>query len=175
MPVYQLGPRQPLIDPTAYVAPGSQIIGDVVLQALSSVWLNARLRGDNEPIVIGEGSNVQESSVLHTDMGSPLTLGRNVTVGHLAMLHGCLIDDESLIGMQAVVLNGAKIGKQCIIGAGALVTGGMVIPDQSLVMGAPAKIIRSLRPEEIAKMAEGAQGYQARAVRYRKDLQEVKG
>jgi carbonic anhydrase/acetyltransferase-like protein (isoleucine patch superfamily) len=173
MPIYSLGSRKPQVDPTAYVAPGAQIIGDVILHAGSSIWFNATLRGDNEPIIIGEGSNVQESSVLHTDMGSPLTLGRNVTVGHLAMLHGCLIDDESLIGMQAVVLNGAKIGKQCIIGAGALVTGGMVIPDQSLVMGSPAKIVRSLRPEEITKMAEGALGYQARAVRYRRELQGV--
>lgn len=173
MPVYQLGTRIPQIDPTAYVAPGAQVIGDVILRAASSIWFNASLRGDNEPIEIGEGSNVQESAVLHTDPGSPLVIGRQVTVGHQAMLHGCVIGDESLIGMQAIVLNGAHIGRNCIIGAGALVTGNMQIADGSLVMGSPAKIVRPVRPEEIAKIIEGAATYSARAIRFRETLQEI--
>jgi carbonic anhydrase/acetyltransferase-like protein (isoleucine patch superfamily) len=173
MPAYQLGSRSPQIDPTAYIAPGARVIGDVILKSASSIWFNASLRGDNEPIEIGEGSNVQESAVLHTDPGCPLTIGRNVTVGHLAMLHGCLIADESLIGMQAIILNGARIGRHCIIGAGALVTSNMEIPDSSLVMGSPAKIVRSLRTEEITKIIEGATTYSARAARYREELQEI--
>lgn len=173
MPAYQLGNRIPQIDPTAYIAPGAQIIGNVILKAASSIWFNASLRGDNEPIEIGEGSNVQESAVLHTDPGCPLTIGRQVTVGHQAMLHGCIIADESLIGMQAIVLNGAQIGRHCIIGAGALVTSNMVVPEGSLVMGSPGKIIRPVRAEEIAKVIEGAAHYSARAIRFRETLQEL--
>jgi carbonic anhydrase/acetyltransferase-like protein (isoleucine patch superfamily) len=173
MPVYQLGTQVPQIDPTAYIAPGAQVMGQVILKAASSIWFNASLRGDNEPIEIGEGSNVQESAVLHTDPGSPLVIGARVTVGHQAMLHGCLIGDESLIGMQAIVLNGAQIGRHCIIGAGALVTGNMSIPDGSLVMGSPAKVVRAVRPEEVIKIIEGATTYSARAIRFRETLQEI--
>jgi carbonic anhydrase/acetyltransferase-like protein (isoleucine patch superfamily) len=173
MPAYQLGTRIPQIDPTAYIAPGAQVIGHVILKPASSIWFNASLRGDNEPIEIGEGSNVQESAVLHTDPGCPLTIGRQVTVGHQAMLHGCIIADESLIGMQAIVLNGAQIGRHCIIGAGALVTSNMVVPDGSLVMGSPGKIMRPVRAEEIAKLIEGAANYSARAIRFRETLQEL--
>lgn len=174
MPAYRLGPRHPQIDPTAYIAPGAHVIGSVILHARSSIWFNATLRGDNELIEIGPGSNVQESSVLHTDPGNPLTVGAHVTVGHLAMLHGCWVGEESLIGMQAIVLNGAKIGRRCIIGAGALVTSHMEIPDESLVMGAPAKIIRRVKPEEIEKIIQGAKTYCERAAHYAFNLEETK-
>ena len=129
-----------------WVAPGASLIGRIILRDNASVWFNAILRGDNEPIIVGEGSNVQDGAVLHTDPGSPLTLGRDVTVGHLAMLHGCEVGDGSLVGIGAVVLNGARIGKNCLIGAKALVGEGKVIADGSLVLGAPGRVTRTLDP-----------------------------
>ena len=142
-----------------WIAPNATLIGRIVLRRNASVWFNAVLRGDNEPIVVGENSNVQDGAVLHTDMGSPLTLGRDVTVGHLAMLHGCEIGDGSLIGIGAVVLNGARIGRGCLIGAKTLVGEGKVIPDGSMVLGAPGRVVRTLDEESRAQLAAGAGHY----------------
>jgi carbonic anhydrase/acetyltransferase-like protein (isoleucine patch superfamily) len=146
-------------DGAHWVAPGAVLVGRVILRRNASVWFNAVLRGDNEPIVIGENSNIQDGAVLHTDMGSPLTIGRDVTVGHMAMLHGCQVGDGSLIGIGAVVLNGARIGKGCLIGAKALVGEGKEIPDGSVVLGAPGRIVRTLEPEDQVRLALGAQHY----------------
>ena len=144
MAIYQLGDCIPDIDPSAYIAESANVIGKVIIKANASIWFGVTIRGDNEPITIGENSNVQEGCVLHADPGLPLTIGRNVTVGHQAMLHGCTVGDGSLIGIQAVILNGAKIGKNCLVGAGALVTEGKEFPDNSLIIGSPAKVVRTL-------------------------------
>ncbi len=173
MPVYALGPHRPIVDPTATVTETAVVIGKVELHANSSVWFGATLRGDNEPIVIGKGSNVQEGAVLHTDPGSPLHVGENVTVGHQAMLHGCTIGTGSLIGIQAVVLNDAVIGRDCLIGACALVTSGSKIPDRSMVLGSPAKVVRTLTDEEIANMHKGIQTYVDRAAMFRRELKRI--
>jgi carbonic anhydrase/acetyltransferase-like protein (isoleucine patch superfamily) len=170
MPLFQLGQQKPQVHASVFVAPGAMVVGKVVLHENSSIWFNSSLRGDNDLIELGEGSNVQEGSVLHTDTGYPLTIGKHVTVGHQAMLHGCTIGDESLIGMQAIVLNGAKVGRHCIIGAGALVTGNTVIPDGSMVLGSPAKVIRELKPEEIEMIRQAASGYIDRAKLFKADL-----
>ncbi len=168
--IYALGELTPDIDPDAWVAPDANVIGRVILGAGASVWFGATLRGDNEPIVVGAGTNVQENCVFHTDMGAPLTIGRDCTIGHKAMLHGCTIGDESLIGMGATVLNGARIGRNCLIGAGALVTEGKEIPDGSLVMGMPAKVIRPLDDKAIAGLRASALHYQERARLFRDRL-----
>jgi carbonic anhydrase/acetyltransferase-like protein (isoleucine patch superfamily) len=175
MPFFQLGQERPKAHPSVFLAPGAVVVGRVELHANSSVWFNASLRGDNDLIVLGEGSNIQEGSVLHTDTGHPLTIGRHVTVGHQAMLHGCTIGDESLIGMQAIVLNGAKIGSHCIIGAGALVTGNAVIPNGSMVLGSPAKVVRPLKPEEIEMIQRAAAGYIDRAKLFGSELIALDG
>jgi carbonic anhydrase/acetyltransferase-like protein (isoleucine patch superfamily) len=146
-------------DGAFWVAPGATLIGHVILRRNASVWFNAVLRGDNEPIEVGENSNVQDGAVLHTDPGAPLTIGRDVTVGHLAMLHGCTIGDGSLIGIGSVILNGAKIGKGCLIGAKALVGENKEIPDGSVVLGAPGRIIRTLDEAGRAEIAKGADRY----------------
>ena len=153
-----------------FVADNATLIGNVILEACASVWFGAVLRGDNEPITIGAGSNVQDGVVMHTDPGFPLTLGANVTVGHMAMLHGCTVGENSLVGINAVVLNGARIGRNCLIGAGALVPEGREIPDGSLVIGSPGKVKRELSSEEIAGLARSAEGYVAKAARYRAGL-----
>lgn len=174
MTVYALGDRRPDLDPDAWVAPDANVIGTVILGPRSSVWFGSTLRGDNEPITVGAGSNVQENCVFHTDMGFPLTIGRDCTIGHKAMLHGCTIGDETLIGMGATILNGAVIGKNCLIGAGALVTEGKVIPDGSLVMGMPAKVVRDLDLTAIEGLRASARHYQERAAHFREHL-EVAG
>jgi len=171
--IYQLGDLSPSIADTAWVAPDANVIGNIVLADASSVWFGATLRGDNEKILVGEGSNVQEACVLHTDMGFPLTIGTNCTIGHKAILHGCTIGDESLIGMGATVLNGAVIGRNCLIGAGALVTEGKHIPDGSLVMGAPGKVVRTLDAAAIEGLRLSARGYQLNAKRFAKDLKAI--
>jgi carbonic anhydrase/acetyltransferase-like protein (isoleucine patch superfamily) len=163
MPIYRLGDAVPQIDPSAWVADSAVIIGRVTLGPGASVWYGAVLRGDNEPIVIGARSNVQEGAVLHTDPGRPLTVGEGVTIGHQAMLHGCTVGDGALIGIQAVVLNGAKIGAGCIVGAGALVTEDKEFADGSLVVGAPAKVMRTLTPEQRASLAHSADSYVERS------------
>jgi carbonic anhydrase/acetyltransferase-like protein (isoleucine patch superfamily) len=145
--IYALEGLVPQIAATAWVAPDANVIGRVVLEDEASVWFGATLRGDNEEIRVGAGSNIQEASILHTDMGFPLIIGANCTIGHRAMLHGCTIGDGSLIGMGATILNGAKIGRGCLIGASALITEGKEIPDGSLVMGAPGKVVRLLDAE----------------------------
>jgi carbonic anhydrase/acetyltransferase-like protein (isoleucine patch superfamily) len=173
MPIYSLGNDMPSIDPTAYVAEAATIIGRVVLHPGASVWSQAVLRGDNEPIVIGTGSNVQEGAVLHTDAGFPLTVGAGVTIGHQAMLHGCTVGNGSLIGIQAVVLNGAVIGRNCLVGAGAIVTEGKSFPDGSLILGAPAKVVRVLTEADTARLAHAAADYVERGARYRTELRRI--
>ncbi|HYM46920.1 MAG TPA: gamma carbonic anhydrase family protein, partial [Burkholderiaceae bacterium] len=167
MAIYELGDRVPQIDPSAYVFDTATVIGTVILGARVSIWPYATLRGDNEPIQIGDDSNVQECCVLHADPGFPLTIGRNVTVGHQVMLHGCTIGAGSLIGIQAVIMNGAVIGRDCLIGAGALITEGKQIPDGSLVIGSPAKVVRQLDPAAIERMQRDAGGYVAKGIAYR--------
>ncbi|QUJ77673.1 gamma carbonic anhydrase family protein [Sulfitobacter albidus] len=173
MTLYALGDLTPAIDATAWVAPDANLIGNVVLHPKSSVWFCATLRGDNEVIEVGEGSNVQENCVFHTDMGYPLVIGRNCTIGHKVMLHGCTIGDNSLIGMGATILNGARIGRNCLIGAGALITEGKEIPDGSLVMGAPGKVVRQLDAAAINGLELSALHYQENAARFARDLREV--
>ncbi len=173
MAIYQLGQRIPQIDPTAYVFDSAVVIGDVRMAAHSSVWPGATLRGDNDPIIIGRGSNIQDGSVLHTDVGFPLVIGEEVTVGHQVMLHGCTIGDGTLIGIQAIVLNGARIGKNCLIGAGALITEGKEIPDGSVVLGRPGKVVRTLTDEDIEMIRYGNRHYQERAAEYRDQLKRL--
>ncbi|MES2335711.1 MAG: gamma carbonic anhydrase family protein [Pseudomonadota bacterium] len=168
--IYALDGIAPDIDPTAWIAPEAILIGKVVVEAEASVWFGAQIRGDNEEIRVGAGTNVQENCVLHTDMGYPLTIGSNCTIGHKAMLHGCAIGEGTLIGMGATVLNGARIGKGCLIGACALVTEGKEIPDGSLVMGAPGRIVRQLDATARARLLASAAGYQANARRFRAGL-----
>ena len=167
---YRLGDLRVETHPTSWAAPTATLIGKVRLQARANVWFGAVLRGDNELIDIGEGSNVQDGTVMHTDMGSPLTLGKGVTIGHNAMLHGCTVGDYSLIGINAVVLNGARIGKHCIIGANALIAEGKEIPDGSLVMGSPGKVVRELTDAQKRMLEASAAYYVQNAERYARDL-----
>ena len=173
MTLYALDGQAPQLHDDTWVAPDANLIGQVILAEGASVWFGATLRGDNEPITVGASSNIQENVVCHTDPGYPLVVGANVTVGHKAMLHGCVIGDGSLIGMGATILNGAKIGKGCLIGAGALVTEGKVIPDGSLVMGSPGKVVRVLDETAREKLIASALGYQAKAARFRAGLKPV--
>ncbi|SFS10268.1 gamma carbonic anhydrase family protein [Yoonia litorea] len=173
MSLYALGEMTPQIADDAWVAPGCYVIGDIAVEARASIWFGSTLRGDNERITVGEGSNVQENCVLHTDIGFPLTIGAGCTIGHKAMLHGCTIGENSLIGMGATVLNGAKIGKNCLIGAGALITEGKEIPDGSLVMGAPGKVVRMLDEAAFEGLRQSAIHYQDNAVRFAKDLRAI--
>nr|WP_286010332.1 gamma carbonic anhydrase family protein [Serpens gallinarum] len=159
-------------DPESWIAPNATLVGKVRLERGASVWFNCVLRGDNELIQIGENSNVQDGSVMHTDMGYPLTLGTGVTVGHKAMLHGCTVGDYSLIGINAVILNGAKIGRYCLIGANTLIPEGKVIPDGSLVMGSPGKVIRELTDQQKKMLEASAAHYVHNAQRYARELFE---
>ncbi|MCU1721431.1 gamma carbonic anhydrase family protein [Pseudomonas sp. 5P_5.1_Bac1] len=167
---YRLGDFRVETHPQSWVAPNATLIGKVRLQAGANVWFNAVLRGDNELIDIGANSNVQDGTVMHTDMGSPLTIGKGVTIGHNAMLHGCSVDDYSLIGINAVILNGARIGKHCIIGANALIPEGKEIPDGSLVMGSPGKVVRELTEAQKKMLEASAAHYVHNAQRYAHDL-----
>ncbi len=160
MTIYSLDGHTPQLADDTWVAPDANLIGQVILEEGASVWFGATLRGDNEPITIGRGSNVQENCVMHTDMGYPLTVGENCTIGHKVMLHGCTLGNNTLIGMGATILNGAKIGNNCLIGAGALVTEGKEIPDGSLVMGAPGKVVRQLDDKALEAVTYGAVHYQ---------------
>lgn len=173
MSLYALGDTHPQIADDAWVAPGCFVVGKVDIGARASVWFGSTLRGDNELIAVGRGSNIQENCVLHTDMGFPLTIGAGCTIGHKAMLHGCTIGDNSLIGMGATVLNGAVIGANCLIGAGALITEGKVIPDGSLVMGAPGKIVRELDANAINGLKMSALHYQENAARFMQELRPI--
>ena len=168
--IYALDGFAPEIHPTAWIASTAVLIGKVVIGPYASVWFGAVLRGDNEVISIGEGSNIQENSVLHTDWGYPLTIAAQCTIGHKAMLHGCTIGPGSLIGMSATLLNGAKIGAGCLVGASALVTEGKEIADGSLVMGSPAKVVRELDVDARARLLKSAESYRANAARFAKGL-----
>ncbi len=165
--LYQLEDRRVRAEGDYWVADNAAVIGAVLLKHNVSVWFSAVVRGDREPIVIGENSNVQDCAILHTDDGSPLTIGNFVTVGHKAILHGCTVGDHTLIGINAVVLNGAKIGKHCLIGAGALVPEGKEIPDGSLVMGVPGKVMRELTPAQMKHVTGLAENYVANFKRYK--------
>lgn len=171
--LYALNESVPDVAADAWVAPGCFVIGNVTLEAKSSVWFGCTLRGDNARITVGAGSNVQENCVLHTDIGFPLTIGAGCTIGHKAMLHGCTIGANSLIGMGATVLNGAVIGQNCLIGAGALITEGKVIPDGSLVMGAPGKVVRMLDDAAIVGLRQSALHYQQNAALFGRALRPL--
>ena len=173
MAIYALGDATPQLGPGAWVADSAEVMGAVTLGKDASVWFGTVVRGDTETITIGEGSNVQDASVLHADIGQPLVIGRHVTVGHKVMLHGCTIGDESLIGIGAVVLNGAKIGKHCLVGAGALVTEGKEFPDGSMIIGSPAKAVRELTPAQIEGLRLSAQHYIDNARRFRAGLRKL--
>ena len=173
MPVYALGDTTPDLAEDVWIAPGAHVIGRVRLEPGVGIWFGATLRGDNELISVGQGTNIQENCVLHTDMGFPLTIHAGCTIGHKAMLHGCTIGANSLIGMGATVLNGAVIGENCLIGAGALVTEGKVIPDGSLVVGAPGKVVRQLDAAAINALRASALHYSENAARFARDLKEI--
>jgi len=172
--IYALDGIAPDIAPDAWIAPDANLIGKVVIGAAASVWFGTTIRGDNEEIRLGDGSNIQENCVLHTDIGYPLVIGANCTIGHKAMLHGCTIGEGSLIGMGATVLNGAKIGRGCLIGANALVTEGKEIPDGSLVMGAPGRVVRQLDEAARDRLLWSAAHYRENAARYRAGLVAVR-
>jgi len=173
MAIFKIGTHTPDVDASAYVTDSASVIGNVHLAANTSIWFGAALRGDNELISIGEGSNVQECAVLHTDIGYPLVVGKNVTIGHQAMLHGCTVGDGSLIGIQAIVLDGAVIGKNCLVAAGALVTSGKEFPDNSLIMGSPAKAVRELTQEQINDIQRGVTTYIERAAYFNQQLKRI--
>ncbi len=173
--IYSLGDKAPqFLGERYYVAPSAELIGDIVLHQDASVWFNAVLRGDNEPIVIGEGSNVQDGAVLHTDPGKPLTIGDYVTIGHKVMLHGCEIGDHSLVGINAVILNGVKIGKNCIIGAQSMIPEGREIPDNSVVMGIPGKVVKTVSEGQAAMLRANAEVYIRNGARYREGLNVIR-
>ncbi|ANN78747.1 gamma carbonic anhydrase family protein [Bordetella flabilis] len=172
MAIYQLDDIAPRIAASAYIADSADIIGDVTLHDDVSIWPQVTIRGDNAPIIIGAGSNIQESSVLHVDEGHGLTVESRVTVGHQAMLHGCTIREGALVGIQAIVLNDAVVGRNCLIGAGALIPEGRVIPDNSLVIGI-GKVVRQLTEEEIARMHHNTAGYVERARQYKRSLKRL--
>lgn len=173
MPIYALGEHRPVINPLAWVAPSADIVGQVIVAEQASLWFGAIVRADNGPIHIGARSNVQDGAVLHSDPGSPLTIGADCTVGHRAVLHGCTIEDGCLIGMGATILNDAVIGAGSLVGAGALVTEGKVFPPASLIVGAPARAVRSLSPDQIERLRVSADGYVKRAAQYTAHLQRL--
>lgn len=168
--IHALGGKTPKIDPESWVAHNATVIGYVELHRHASIWFNAVVRGDCDWIIVGEGSNVQDGTVLHADIGVPLTIGKHVTIGHLAMIHGCTIGDGSLIGINAVILNNAVIGRECIIGANALIPEGKVIPDRSLVIGSPGKVVRQLDDADVAGLYESAHHYIENAATFAKNL-----
>ncbi|MEY8688285.1 MAG: gamma carbonic anhydrase family protein [Leptothrix sp. (in: b-proteobacteria)] len=173
MAIYQLGDDTPEVHPSAYVADNATVIGKAHLGARSSVWFGVVIRGDTDHIRIGAGSNIQDNSVLHTDAGIELVIGENVTVGHQCMLHGCEIGDGSLIGIGAIILNGAKIGRHCLVGAGALVTEGKEFPDHSMILGSPAKVVKTLSADQVERLARGAAHYADRGQRYPTELKRI--
>ena len=175
MPVYALDGVAPILPAPGrfWIAPSATLIGDVLLSEDVGVWFGAVLRGDNERLTIGARSNVQEGVTMHTDAGQPLVIGEDCTIGHNAILHSCAIGDRSLIGMGAIILNGAKIGKECLVGAGALVTENKTFPDRSLIVGSPAKAVRELDDATVAKLKESADRYVANGRRYAGGLREL--
>jgi carbonic anhydrase/acetyltransferase-like protein (isoleucine patch superfamily) len=173
MAIYQLDDDAPRLHPGAWVAESAEVIGRIELRAEASVWYRAVLRGDNEWITIGERSNIQDGCVLHTDVGTPLVVGADVTVGHQVVLHGCSVGEGSLIGIQSVILNGARIGRHSIVGAGALVTEGKEFPDGVLIVGSPAKVVRELTPEQIARVKLSAAHYVNNARRHARGVKKL--
>lgn len=174
MAIYSLDGMKPVLpEGFFFVAESAQIIGNVILGEDAGIWFGAVLRGDNEPIEVGTGTNIQENSILHTDMGFPLVIGRGCTIGHSAILHGCTIGDNSLVGMGATVLNGARIGRNCLIGAGALVTEGKEIPDNSLVIGSPARVARTLGADAVRMLEWSAAHYVENAKRFAGGLKRL--
>jgi len=175
MSVFSLGGVGPILPDGGdyWIAPNAVVVGHVILKRNASVWFGAVLRGDNEAITIGENSNVQDNCVLHTDVGKPLTIGADVTVGHMVMLHGCEIGDGSLVGIGSIILNGARIGRNCLIGAGALITEGKVIPDNSVVMGSPGKVVRPAGEDQAAGLIAGARHYVDNWRRFKAGLVQV--
>ncbi|HQT81041.1 MAG: gamma carbonic anhydrase family protein [Ferrovum sp. 37-45-19] len=171
--IYKLGRKTPTLHAGAYIHESAVIIGAVTLEEGASVWCHATLRADNEPIMIGKRSNIQDGAVLHTDPGMPLHIEQGVSVGHLAMLHGCTIGENSLIGIKSVILNGANIGRNCLIGANTLITEGKIIPDGSLVIGSPGKVVRSLTEQEISALKENATSYVNRSLLYQVELEKI--
>ena len=173
MPIYELGERRPRIPESAYVANEATVIGDVALGERASLWPGVVARGDNESIRVGEGSNIQDGSVLHADPGSPLRIGNRVSVGHQAMLHGCTICDGSLIGIQSVILNNAVIGRQCIVGAGSVIPEGKQFPDRSLILGAPARVVRQLTEKDLEMLRFVADSYAQRQEIFKARLKRI--
>lgn len=173
MAIYELDGAVPQVAATAWIADSAQVIGTVTLGEEVSVWFGTVVRGDTNSITIGAGSNIQDASVLHADLGKPLVVGEGVTVGHQVVLHGCTIGDGSLIGIGAIVLNGAKIGKNCLVGAGSLVTEGKEFPDGSMIMGSPAKVVRQLTPEQIEGLLQSARHYIDNARHFRNGLKKI--
>jgi carbonic anhydrase/acetyltransferase-like protein (isoleucine patch superfamily) len=173
MPIYQLGDKKPVIPESCYIADTAVIIGDVRLGERVSVLFGAVLRGDNEPITIGDDSNVQENSVLHTDPGSPITIGKGVTIGHQVMLHGCSVGDGALVGVAAVVLNNSVIGKQSLVGAGAVVTEGKTFPDRAVIFGSPAKAAREVSEDNVERLRVSAESYVRRGSYYKANLKRI--
>lgn len=175
MTVYSLDGKTPSLPSEGdyWIAPNAAVMGNIILKKNASIWFNVTLRGDNDPIEIGENTNIQDGSVLHTDVGMPLIIGKNVTVGHMVMLHGCTIGDNSLIGIGSIILNGAKIGRNCLIGANSLITEGKEIPDNSMVMGAPGKVVREVSEGQIQMLTGSALHYVENWKRYQKGLTAV--
>ncbi|WP_287926074.1 gamma carbonic anhydrase family protein [Diaphorobacter sp.] len=173
MAIYELDGVAPQVAASAWVADSGQVMGDVVLGEDASVWFGTVVRGDTARITIGAGTNVQDASVLHADIGQPLVIGERVTVGHQVMLHGCTVGDESLIGIGAIVLNGAKIGRNCLVGAGSLVTEGKEFPDGSMILGSPAKVVRQLTPKQIEGLRQSARHYMENARRFKAGLRKL--
>lgn len=173
MAIYEFEGTAPTIAETAWVADSAQVMGDVTLADDANVWFGVVIRGDTAPITVGRGSNIQDQSVLHADLGFPCTVGEGVTVGHQVVLHGCTVGDGSLIGIGAVVLNGAKIGKGCLVGAGALVTEGKEFPDGAMILGSPARVVRQLTPEQLEGLRQSAEHYVANARRFRTGLKKI--
>lgn len=173
MPVYAIGDKTPHVHTSVWIAPNATVIGDVRLERNVSIWWSATLRGDNDPITVGQNTNIQDGSVLHTDDGIPLAIGEDVTIGHMVMLHGCTIGSGCLIGMGAIVLNRAVIGRECLIGAGSVIPEGKEIPDRSLVIGTPGRIIRQLTDEDIARMRESTAHYLVHTRDYREGLRQI--
>jgi len=173
MPIYAIGAKHPQLADPVWIAPNATVIGDVRLARNVSVWWNATLRADNDPITVGENTNIQDGSTLHTDEGVPLTIGAGVTVGHMVMLHGCTVGDGCLIGIGSIVLNRAVIGRECLIGAGSVIPEGKEIPDRSLVIGTPGRVIRQLTDEDVARIRESADIYLAHSREYRDELKRL--
>lgn len=175
MPLYALDEHEPRLpsDGSAYIAPGAQVMGQVTLGSEVTIWFNAVLRGDNEPMVIGNRSNIQDGCVLHVDPGFPLDVGEDVTVGHMAILHGCSVGDGTLVGMGALIMNGARVGRGCLIGANAMITEGKEIPDYAVVMGQPGRVVRTMEPEKAAELRRAANVYARRGAQFRSGLRQL--